>query len=183
MNKNILFPIADGTEEAEAVIAIDLLRRAKCNVIVAGTSDNITTSHNIRIIPDELLKNIHKSFKFDAVVLPGGLKGVHIFLEDEHLIDLVKFNYSQKHLIAAICAAPLVLKKAKIVNGNCSYTCHPSIEKEINLAQFISEPVVVDKNVITSRGVGTAIDFSLAIIEYLYGTATSNKIAQEIVFA
>lgn len=182
MNKKILFPIANGTEEAEAVITIDLLRRAGIEVVVAGISEVITTAHNIKIIPDVLLTKISKNDIFDAIVLPGGLGGVNMFMASEHLIDLIQIHHSHGKLIAAVCAAPLVLKAANILKENTKYTCYPSVENEIKGSGFSTENVIQDGNIITSRGIGTALDFALAIIKYLYDDEKSMQIAKEVVY-
>lgn len=184
LNKNILVPMANGTEESEAVIVIDLLRRTEANVIISGLSKEVITSHNIVIKTSVLLDDINSNTIFDAIILPGGLKGVEAFCNNKHLIELLKNNYIAKSIIGAICAAPIVLEKANILTNNDTFTCHPSVINKINLKNHISAKTVWNNNkqIITSQGLGTAFEFSFEIIKKLYNYNIANTIASNIVY-
>jgi DJ-1 family protein len=182
MEKSALVPLAYGSEEMEAVIIVDLLRRADINVVVAGDNDIVTCSRGIKIVPDRPLSDIADDENFGAIVLPGGSRGVDGLMEDDNLISLLKHNKSEGNLICAICAAPKILVKHSIVNNDTRLTCFPDVYNEINHENYSEENVVVDGNIITSRGAGTAIEFTLKIIEKLSGEEESREIAKEIVY-
>src|SRR5690554_4316402 len=110
MEKSVLLPLAYGSEEVEAITVADLLRRADIKVTIAGESDMVTCSRGVKIIPDILLTEVSEYETFGAIVLPGGGAGVDAFIENEHLVEIVKHNIDKGSLICAICAAPLFLK-------------------------------------------------------------------------
>lgn len=185
MSKKILVPIANGTEECEAIIIIDLLRRAGAEVVIASINgDFITTAHGIKISPDKALKEFQITDKFDAIVLPGGGGGVENFLNCEHLLELLKHNHSAGNIIAAICAAPLVLKHAGILSGGDKFTCYPSVADDMKLPGYTKENVVINSSgrVVTGAGPGTTFDFALKLIEILFSHKTSKEIAEAIIY-
>jgi len=164
----ILVPLAQGFEETEAVTIIDLLRRAGVSVITAGVETQIVTgSHNIAIICDTTLDKIDIK-KLDGVVLPGGMPGAKNLLKSTVLRDIILELDREEFLVAAICAAPIVLEAAGILTGK-RVTSYPGYEKEVQSGKYSSDEVVVDGNIITSRGVGTAIAFSLELVKRLCG--------------
>ena len=110
------------------------------------------------------------------------MPGTVYLYKSEAVLSIVREAYNKGLLCAAICAAPLVLDTAGILEGK-KFTCYPSIEEKINNGTFSEEKVVVDGNIITSRGVGTAIPFALAIVKYLLGKEKSEELAKEIVFS
>jgi DJ-1 family protein len=182
MEKSALVPIAYGSEEMEAVIIIDLLRRADISVVVAGDNDIVTCSRGIKIVPDRPLSDIADDENFGAIVLPGGSKGVDGLIEDDNLIRLLKYNNGKGNLIGAICAAPKILVHHDIINEDTLITSFPDIYNELNHKNYSEESVVVDGNIITSRGAGTAIDFALKIIENLVSEKKAKEVAVEIVY-
>lgn len=119
--------------------------------------------------------------EYDALVIPGGLKGVDNLRNNVPLINKTQDFYENGKLVAAICAGPTVLGKAGILRG-IRATCYPGMDKELGGADYTDEKVVVDKNIITGRSMGSAIDFALAIIEYLTDKETSAKVAGGIVY-
>jgi len=182
MEKTVLVPIAHGNEELEAVTVIDLLRRADIKVIVAGENDMVTFSRGVKIIPDVLLSNISEYETFGAIVLFGGGQGVDNYLENDHLLEIVKYNIKKKNLICAICAAPLYLTQNKLINEDIKITSFPDVRMDLNHTNYSEESVVVCDNIVTSRGAGTAIDFALKIIELIIDRETAQKVAAEIVY-
>ena len=170
--------LADGFEETEAITIIDLLRRAQCAVTVLGLDDlTVTGSHGITITADSLLSSYTGTF--DAVILPGGMPGTRNLAESQAVLDIVRRAHAQKKLVAAICAAPLVLATAGILQ-NTRVTCFPGIEKELGTAQFVGGATVVDGSIITGKSLGTAIEFSCAVITYLEGSAAAEKVRSAI---
>lgn len=177
---HVITVLADGFEEIEAVTFIDLLRRADIKVTILGLeSKEVRGSHDIRITSDMLLKDFNGSF--DGIVLPGGMPGTKNLAESPELIKRIQKANSEGLLCAAICAGPSVLARAGILEG-VNVTCYPGVEKELSGARFQETAVVRDKNIITSRGVGTAIPFALELISYLTSKEVSSRIAKSIVF-
>jgi len=180
MPKHALLILAEGNEEVEALTQVDLLRRAEIKVTVAGLSGTeVKGSHAITVKADIALDSF--SGDFDAIVLPGGMPGTVYLYKSEKVLTLVRDAYKKGLLCAAICAAPLVLETAGILEGK-KFTCYPGVEEKIKSGVFVKEKVVQDSNIITSRGVGTAIPFALKIVEYLVGKEKSAKLAEQIVY-
>ena len=175
----ILIPLAPGFEEIEAVTIIDILRRAGLNAVTAAVSENpVKGSHNIKITADITL---NENEKYSAVVLPGGMPGTTNLKNDKRIISIITSVYNSGGITAAICAAPIVLAEAGLLNGK-KFTCYPGFENEIKNAHFLPEPVVADGNIITSRGAGTAIPFALKLVETLAGSATSDEVKKSIMW-
>ena len=163
---NILIPISNGFEEIEAISIIDICRRANIKVTVAGVEDlEIIGAHGVKIISDEKIENISTD-NFDMIVLPGGLPNAFTLAENSKVQSLLKEFKDKNKRIAAICAAPYALHKAGVLNKN--YTCYPSFEKKIKEEGYLAnEDIVIDNNVITSRGPSTAMVFALEIVKIL----------------
>ncbi|MFP4162345.1 MAG: DJ-1 family glyoxalase III [Chitinispirillaceae bacterium] len=175
---SVITVLADGFEEVEAVTCIDLLRRAHVDVTVLGLDSlEIRGAHNIRIRADLQFKDF--SDQFDALVLPGGMPGTNNLASSEMLIEMIKRAHSQGKICAAICAAPTVLARAGILTGK-KVACYPGFEDRLMGGEPVKEPVVVDDTIITSRGVGTAIPFSLKLISTLKDKETAATVSSAI---
>lgn len=161
----IIVPIATGFEEIEAISIIDICRRAGIEVIIAGVEDVTVTGQNgITIVTQTSIQIVDIS-DIDMIVLPGG-GGTDILATDETVQNMLKEFKQKNKFIAAICAAPYALHTAGVLNQN--YTCYPSFEKKIRDEGYeSSKSVVIDGNVITSRGPGTAMCFALEIVRIL----------------
>ncbi len=164
----VLVPFAQGFEEIEALTLVDVLRRSGVEVVMAALdSDVIEGAHGVKVHSDVLLKEVVKD-DFDAVVLPGGLPGSEYLAKSEMLKGILKRHDDNKKLLGAICAAPWALGEAGVLKS--SYTCYPSFEKVIMKNGYISkDDIVIDENIITSRGPATAMKFALAIVKALCG--------------
>lgn len=163
--KKVAVLLADGFEEIEALTVIDVVRRAGIHCdMVSISREEVTGSHNITVKSDKILNDDLKSY--DLIVLPGGMPGAKNLKENEKVIELVKYFNDNKKLIAAICAAPIVLGAANIVN-NRNITSYPGYEEELKGSNYLEEIVVVDENIITSRGPATTLAFSYKIVEAL----------------
>ncbi|ORY46879.1 DJ-1-like protein [Rhizoclosmatium globosum] len=179
----VLVVVADGSEEMETVICVDVLRRAQIEVTLASVGAQVVTcSRNVRLHADAQL-NLSDS-DFDAVVLPGGLGGAKAFAENAALHTLLKAFESKGKLVAAVCAAPIALHPANIAKGK-QITSHPSVKDQLVAANWFGEykedRVVVDGNLITSRGPGTSFEFALSIIKYLCGKEKAEEVAGPMV--
>ncbi len=180
--------LAYGTEEMEAVVTADILRRGGILVTVAGESQIITCSRGIKIIPDVLLDDVLEEDEYDAVVLPGGSRGVESLSENPQVEKLVKANFERNSLICAICAAPVLLGQFGLLANTpeVRITSHPSVEsvlRQTTTAQYVTDNVANDAGIITSRGAGTALEFALAIVEALEGREAARHIARDIMYA
>jgi 4-methyl-5(b-hydroxyethyl)-thiazole monophosphate biosynthesis len=167
----ILVPIAKGFEEIEAVSIIDVCRRAGIEVVVAGVDAELIEGANGMVLKSDCLIDSVSSDDIDMVVLPGGWDGTRVLAHDERVQNLLKEMKTKSKLIGAICAAPYALHKADVLNQN--FTCYPSVEEQIRIDGYSSDSkVVIDDNVITSRGPATAICFALEIVKILVGDET-----------
>ncbi|MED6135232.1 Protein DJ-1 B, variant 2 [Stylosanthes scabra] len=179
----VLVPIANGSEEMEAVIIIDILRRAKANVVVASLEDKleIVASRNDKLEADMLLDEAAK-LSYDLIVLPGGLGGAQTFAKSETLVGLLKKQRENKYY-GAICASPaLVLEPHGLLKGKKA-TAFPALCNKLSDPSEAENRVIVDGNLVTSRGPGTSIEFALAIVEKLFGRKLGLEIAKAIVFS
>lgn len=181
-NYKILVAIAPGTEETEAVTIIDILRRAGFSVVVAGSEKICKCSRGVTIIADVTIEALQDFSVFDAIILPGGAPGVEVLCKNQVLINAIKAHHDEKKLIGAICAAPLILKEEGLINDDVRLTGHPTIKVYFNETNFTDATVQINDNIITSRGLGTAIDFTLSIIKILSGADEAHRISQEIIY-
>jgi 4-methyl-5(b-hydroxyethyl)-thiazole monophosphate biosynthesis len=175
---SVLVILAQGFEEIEAVAPIDILRRAGATVVTAALSDGIhvTGRSGLTIHADTMLASVEGD-SFQCLLLPGG-PGVNRLREDARIGTILRRQDEAKGWIAAICAAPVVLKDAGVLHGR-RYTAHHSVASELPDALF-RERVVLDGRLITSRGAGTAVEFGLAIVENLYSPEKALEVGKSI---
>ena len=176
MAKKVLVALAQGFEELEAVAVIDVLRRGGVEVTAVGVDSlQVKSSRKITFWADKQLKDCGDDF--DAIVLPGGMPCSANLAASKDLNALLKKFNNEKKMIAAICATPaLVLAPLGILNDK-SATCYPGDHKAFNKTTVYKEDtVVVDDNIITSRGPATALEFGLAILEKLTDKNIADKI-------
>jgi len=169
--KKILMPLAPGFEEIEALAVVDILRRAGAEVIMAGTvTGPIKGRNNITVLADKSLDETLKEGveNFDLIVLPGGAEGTRHLKEDGRIGGALGEFRKKAKKIAAICAAPTVLAKAGLTEGK-TITCHPSVREELRAEKLSEKRVVVDGDIITSQGPGTAMEFAFRLVEILFG--------------
>jgi len=172
----VLIPLAEGCEELEAVTLIDILRRAGVDVITAGlVAGPVRCSHGTVLIADTLLDDV-LSQMFDMVVLPGGMPGAEHLKNDARIITLLKNMAAQNKYIAAICAAPMALHAAGLLQGKTATSFPCVLDLLPGTHQYSNEPVVVDGKIVTSRGPGTAMDFALTLLELLCGKAKRDAV-------
>ena len=174
--------VAPGFEEVECLTVVDLLRRAGMEVtlVSVGEEKQITGSNGITVLADKFFEDMDYS-TMDLLVLPGGQPGTTNLKACRKLLDLLEELNSQGRKIAAICAAPTVFGSMGILKGKKA-TCYPGCEGELDGAEFLEQRVVVDGNITTSRGIGTAISFALSLIEQLDSKEKAEAIRTGIVY-
>ncbi|MBD3345213.1 MAG: DJ-1 family protein [Chitinivibrionales bacterium] len=182
MSKKVLVPIAHGTEETEAVTIIDILRRAGADVTVAacGGQLGITASRGVELVADRQIEGCLNE-KFDCIVLPGGARGAEHLRDDPTLTEMLLNQNKSGRYIGAICAAPAVILEFHEILDNHKATCHPDFAPKLENQEAIGQRVVIDGNIITGQGPGTALEFSLALVQLLYGEKKANDIAKAVV--
>ena len=170
----VLILLPEGFEELEFIAPLDILRRAGAQVTVASLSDEIlvTGRSGVSLCADTTLDAVPGNLA-DMLLLPGG-PGVKHLRADPRVAALVRAHAAANRLLAAICAAPTVLNDAALLT-NRRHTCHPTVHNELP-SSLPHERVVVDANIITSRGAGTAIDFALTLVEKLVSPEKAREI-------
>lgn len=156
--------LAEGSEEMEAVITIDVLRRGQIDVTVAGIdgADPVRCSRGVVLIPDVALSEVERDF--DIVVLPGGAEGAKRLAQSAAVGELLRAQEEQGRWVGAICAAPIAFPAHGVFRDR-QLTSHPSVKPRVETwGQYSEHSVVADRNLITSRGPGTAFAFALRIV-------------------
>jgi 4-methyl-5(b-hydroxyethyl)-thiazole monophosphate biosynthesis len=181
----VLFLLAPGFEPIEAIVPIDLLRRAGAEVILAavGTPDqNVVASFNLTIKADVTLDEVGGQL-FDAIVAPGGIPGTSNLAGNAAVIAAIQAHNTAGKVVAAICAAPgLVLGSAAKILAGKNATGYPGADAGIveSGGKIVAQPVVVDSNIITSPGPATAIAFGLALVKKLFGDAKEQEVGKAV---
>ena len=172
--------LADGFEEVEAIAPVDMLRRAGIEVKTVGvTGDVISSSHNIKVIPDISLSEVVLDEGLEAVILPGGLPGATKLEESKEVQRAIDFANEKGKYICAICAAPQILGHKGLLKGR-EAIAYPGFESELEGAVISEKHVAVDGNFITAKGAGVATEFGLEIVSALKGKDTAEKIGKAI---
>lgn len=181
MTKTVLVPIAEGSEEMEAVTIIDVLRRAGAIVTVASVGNlKITCSRGVKIEADTLIDQC-ASQTFDLIALPGGIPGAENLRDSQLLIQKLRQQKEEGRFFAAICASPAVVFQHHGLIDHLNATCHPAFKDQLPPKTEVSSRVVVDGGCITSCGPGTALSFSLKLVECLFGTEKMKEVAAPMV--
>ena len=160
--------LAEGFEEIEALTVSDIMRRAdvSCDLVSMSETKVVKSSHGVIVEADKIFD---EDMECDLVVIPGGMPGATNLRNDERVIRFVKKQNKEDKFVAAICAGPIVLGKAGLTEGR-NITSYPGYEDELPNCEYVEEAVVVDKNIITSRGPATAMAFAYKLLEVLgYG--------------
>jgi 4-methyl-5(b-hydroxyethyl)-thiazole monophosphate biosynthesis len=172
--------LAEGFEEIEAVTLIDVLRRGGLEVVTVGVNGEtawtappttvVRGSGGIQLTVDVALKRAVGPW--DAIVMPGGMPGARTLSDDSEVLSLVQRHWKNGGVVAAIGSAPIVLGRLGLLEGKRA-GCYPGFEDQLEGAEVSMDPVVVDGQVITSRGPGTAMEFALKIVEHFGGDAVA----------
>lgn len=182
MSKVYVF-LADGFEEIEGLTVVDILRRAKIEAAMVSVTGRrtVTGSHGISIGADLLFEEMDASAG-DAFVLPGGMPGTRHLAAHQELAQVLTDAASDGRIVAAICAAPSVLGGLGILKGHKA-VCYPGFEGQLAGAEVTQQPVEVSGNIITSRGMGTAIPFALALVARLKDAAAADDLGKAIIWS
>jgi 4-methyl-5(b-hydroxyethyl)-thiazole monophosphate biosynthesis len=178
----VLVPLAQGCEELEAITITDLLVRAGIDVTTAGLDDSpVTASRGARIIPDTTIDAVVDQL-YDLVVLPGGQPGADRLRDNPQVQAILKQHAGANRLVGAICAAPRALAAAGLLDGKKATAYPGALDGEQTEGIALSdEAVVIDGNIVTSRGPGTAMDFALTLIQILEGEAKRQEVEAKLV--
>jgi 4-methyl-5(b-hydroxyethyl)-thiazole monophosphate biosynthesis len=174
--KTVLVPLAEGCEEMEAITITDILTRAGAKVITAGLTEGpVKASRGANLLPDTTLSRVLNE-SFDLIVLPGGLPGAHNLAENQQLIQMIIQRHEEQRLISAVCAAPRVLAIAGILNGT-TITSYPGSLADLNETWInTGNAIEIDGHIVTGRGPGVVLDFSLCLVEQLFDRENRNKV-------
>jgi len=174
--KKVLIHFADGFEEIEALTPVDVLRRAGCevNTVSITGQHNVNSTRGVTVLTDKLFTESDYEHA-DLIVLPGGQPGSDNLNRHEGLKRQIVIFNQQGKLLAAICAAPLVFGSTGILKGK-NATCYPGVESRLTGANYTGNEVEVDGNIITGKGPGLALKFSLLLAEKLVGREKADEV-------
>lgn len=174
--KTVALFLADGFEEIEALATIDILRRADITVLTASISDvlEVEGAHGIKVIADKLFTDID-FLTVDVIVLPGGMPGAKHLNEHEGLKEKVSEFVNNGCVVAAICAAPLVLGGLGLLKDKKAIS-YPGFESHLTGALIVDGGVVVSDNIITGKGPGFVFDFALQLVETIAGASVRKEV-------
>lgn len=174
--------MADGCEEIEGLTVVDVVRRAKMEIVMISVTGRkeVTGNHQITFFADALAEEVRYE-ELDGIVLPGGTQGTLRLGENGTVNRVIRDFAAEGKLVCAICAAPSVLGAAGILQGKDA-ACHPGFEEKLCGANVKELPVVKDGNIITSRGMGTAVPFALEIVRSLCGDETVDEVRKGMVY-
>ncbi|CAN6982405.1 unnamed protein product [Brassica oleracea var. botrytis] len=176
---HILVPIAEGSDEIEAISVVDILRRAKANVVIASVSNSLEVvgSHKANLVADVLLDEVLEK-SFHLIMLPGGLNGASRLSRCEKLVNMLKKQAEANKPYGGICASPAyVFEPHGLLKGKKA-TTHPVVSNRLSDQSHVDHRVVADGNLITSRAPGTAMECALAIVEKFYGREKALQLAK-----
>ena len=180
--KKVAVLLADGFEEIEALTVVDILRRASVYVDTVSITDEykVRGSHGINVQTEDLFDEVN-FVEFDMIVLPGGMPGTTNLDEHPGVKRVVEDYATSGKYVAAICAAPSILGGMGLLKGKRA-ACYPSVEDKLPGAVISRLPVVQDGNIITSRGMGTAIPFALELVTRMCGKEKADELARGIIY-
>lgn len=179
----VLVFLAEGFEEVEALTVVNYLRRTEIEVDTVSISDDkqVKGAHDIIVTADKLISDISHPQVYSGVIIPGGIPGATNLRDNSYVIDTVKKFNKEKKLVAAICAGPVVLQEAGIIDER-KVTSYPGFEDQLEGCNYCEDNVVRDDNIITARGPAIAVDFVMEIVDYLLGQGKINELKESILY-
>jgi 4-methyl-5(b-hydroxyethyl)-thiazole monophosphate biosynthesis len=178
--KKIFIHLANGFEEVETITPVDVLRRAGCEVTMVSVTGNreVTSARGVAVKADRLFEDVDYA-QADVILFPGGQPGSDNLTKHEGLKKIIVDFHLQGKMIAAICAAPMVLANAGILQGK-RVTCFPGTEAKLKGAICTGKAVEIDGNIITGKAAGAAMKFSLALTEQLIGKSKAEELKKTL---
>lgn len=164
--------VAPGFEEGETLTIVDIIRRANLQCDMFGFDDIVEGGHQITVQCDKKLND--EVIDYDMVILPGGYDGAVNLRDSEEVMTILHKMNEQGKYICAMCAAPIVLEKANLLNGK-KYTAYMGYDKKIQQGEYLEDKVVIDENIVTSRGPATAYAFAYKLVDLLGGDSLAVK--------
>ncbi|MEY1388939.1 protein deglycase YajL [Providencia stuartii] len=186
MTASVLICIANGSEEIETVTTADLLVRAGIKVTLASVTDDgsieIAASRGVRIVADTPIIKVADE-PFDAIVLPGGVKGAETFRDSPLVVEKARRMHLDGKIVAAICAAPALVLEYHQLFPIGNMTGYPTMKNQIAANKWVDKRVYFDErvNLLTSQGPATTFDFALKLIELLVGRDIAGKVASQLI--
>lgn len=179
--KKVCVLLAEGFEEIEALTVSDIMRRANitCDLVSMNKDKQVKSSHGIIVEADKLFED---NMEYDLVVIPGGMPGATNLRDDNRVINFIKKQNKEDKLIGAICAGPIALGRADIIQGR-KITSYPGYEDELPGCKYLEDQVVIDGNIVTSRGPATAMEFSYKLLERLGYEKQAEVIASGMLYS
>lgn len=167
--------LADGFEESEALVTLDLMRRADINIKTVGIgADTVLGAHSIRVFADMKETEFDLS-ECEGIILPGGMPGTENLYANQTVIKALEYCFDNKKLIASICAAPIIPGRKGMLES-VKAVCFPGFEDELLYAEIKDCPCVSDGNFITAKGAGCVFEFAHAIIRYIINIEAADNI-------
>ena len=168
--------LADGFEDCEALITVDMLRRAGIDIdtVTINETNEVTASHGVTMIADRTLKDTDPA-AYVVLFLPGGKRGTMNLEADERVKASIRKHVDEGKLMCAICAAPSILGHMGILKRK-KYTCFPSFRYDSYEGEYQMELAVTDGNIITGRGMGASIEFARQILKQLVDEKTLRRV-------
>ena len=167
--------LAPGFEEGESLTIVDIIRRANLQCDIVGFSPVVEGAHQIEVQCDRVITELDPDNpEYDMVVLPGGMPGAANLRDSDLVMDILRGMDKEHHSIAAMCAAPIALERAGLLEGR-NFTAYLGYDEKIKAGNYLTDIVVKDGNVITSRGPATAYAFAYALVDELGGDSLAVK--------
>ena len=183
-DRKVALFLANGCETIEALTVADILFRAgiPCTRVSVSSTPVVVTSHNVTVIADTTVDHLNWD-EYDMLVLPGGIPGTPNLRACASLMKQVVRFHREGKMIAAICAAPSIFADLGLLKG-VRAACNPSVEQILidNGAELVRENAVTTGNIITTRAMGTAIPFALAIVEHYKGREAADQLGRNILY-
>jgi len=177
----VLVPLADGFEEIEALGVVDILRRGGVEVVTASIRETVEVwgAHGVAVKADARFDDVAGDH-YDALVLPGGGEGMENLRSSEAVIERLRRQKEEGLLLCAICAAPLVLVAAGVLDEDQHVTCYPTCQMDLD-RPWVDQPVVEHDGVITAQGPGTTFLFGFVILKALVGEQVAQRVARAMI--